>query len=515
MPAAPPRPAAPPPPPPSVPPAGRLPGEPSPAGLFAREVGRGSWRWPLVVGLLPALCVLALAEIIAAGAGAALPDGSLGAANRLRVALAVLVSGLGGSLHGSQPQEIPDFGGEFSGGDTSGGDFSDGGGFSYEGIDGGDGLDGAPDGTGYGHAYTSGHGTLHSTLSVMPWTVTLLWVVVLVLGLRVMRRHLAGTPAAPAAVRVSLVGAAAALALGFGAATRIGSVHLTAEPLLAGLFTFLLTLATALLVLCRPALTAWLDARPAAAALHRAAGTTAIALLVTLTAAGLVVFAIALAHYDDLTGWGITAAALLLFNLGVSGLGLGWGAHVELHTGAGLQGGGGLSFGLGGLDHAWGGGSVAAVVAGAACCALAIGVLAARRSRDRLEQLGVAVLFTASFVVLAATGGVGSNGGGGGLSLVGPGQGSLGTSVPEALGYGLLWSFGGVVAGGYLWRLFGGRPPAPAAPRPAVPAPRPYGAPPASPYAPAREPGLPPRQTVFDLGVVQPERLAEPPDGKD
>ncbi|SEG65264.1 hypothetical protein SAMN05216223_107325 [Actinacidiphila yanglinensis] len=475
-----------------------------------------------------------------------------------------------GGSDGSDGGDFSDGGSDGSdGGDFSdgGSDGSDGGDLSDGGTDGSDGIDFSDGGSDIGYT-ASGSGahslTYHWTLSVLPWTVTLVWVLALVLGLRVMRRRQqsavaaaaaagatddgtafgagalgAGAKAesAAAAVRVALLAAAAALALGFAAEPKIGPAHFTTAPFLAALWTFVLSLVTALLVLCRPSLLEWLAARPGAAAAYRVLATTATALLATLLIAGATVFVIALAHYDDLTGWGVAAAGLLLLNLGVSGLGLGWGApfRVGVSASGSEDSSHHVSFGLGDLNHVWGGWSVTGVVAGALCCALLIGVLAVRRCRTRPEQFAVAGLFTVLLVILAAVSG-GHTGGDerlpGVLSHL-----SVGTEVPELLGLSLLWTFGGVLVAPYVWRLFGGQvpPPAGVAPYATGPgAPSPYGTgtrggatyggtygaavppqpgPPAGAYGPAQPPGppAPAEPTVHDLGVVEPDRLRKQP----
>jgi hypothetical protein len=602
---------------------------PSPAAAFLRRVFTGRWEMPLLVALGPALTVLGAALAIAGAAGAALPAGSIGMATRTRSALAVLVQGLGGNFRGTaklsdddngfDDSDDSDGGGnDFSGGDggdgfsdgggDGGDDFSDGGGdggddFSDGGGDGGDDFsdgggdggddysDGGTDGSDIGYA-TSGSGhsaSYHWTVSVLPWTVTVVWVVVLVLGLRMMRSRLqaandvaerdtpdapgapgtvrpfgtAGTVGAEAAVRVALLAAAAALGLGFAGEPHIQYEHFTTAPFLAALWTFVLSLVTALLVLCRPVITGWLAARPGAATAYRVAATTLYALLTTVLIAGAVVFVIALAHYHDLTGWGVAGAALMLLNLGVSGLGLAWGTPLRISAGSESRGGGHVLFGLGELDHVWGGWSVTGVVAGGLLCAVLIGVFAVRRSRSRPEQFAVAGLFTLFFVILVAVSGVHS-GGDTVLSAV-VNHTTLRTDVPEALGFGLLWTFGGVLVAPYVLRLFGGAPPQvrtavhgtpgypppyggagygqvpppysgqpyggqpggtygaqvppqagpPAQPAPAPgeyrPAPTEY-APPAGEYGPPQTPA-PPEPGVHDLGVVEPDRLRKrPPD---
>lgn len=509
-------PQGPPPPPPSGPPnvppyaPGAVPLGRSPAVLFLRRVVTGRWEWPALIAAVPALCVLAVALVMGACSGAALSGGTVGMGTRTRVALALLVQGLGGSLHFTEP--YTDFSADGS---------------AFAGL----GDSGEP---------IAPH-TIHSTTSVLPWTVTVLWVVALVIGLRALRRRQAagdgpsGTSAgAEAAVRVALLAAVAALVLALVGQPGLGRVHVGTAPFLAALWTFLLTLATSLLVLCRPALDARLAPRPGLVAAFRALGTALAALLVTLTFAGVVVFVIAAAHYDTISGWGLTAAGLLLLNLGVSGLGLAWGAPFRLEESTYGRGADHASFGLSDLSHVWNGWEVAAVVAGGLACALAIGLLAAWRSRDRVEMFMAAGMFAALFAVLAAVSGVstGGNPGSGLVTLGGGDHTSLSTSVSQALAFALLWSVGGVAVGPYLWRALGGArvpavvpgtygtygpsglyerpavPPAPASPPGSPPA---YGGPGAGPGPGAvpPQPAAPPEPTVHDLGIVQPDRLSK------
>jgi len=508
----------PPPPPPGQPvPPGQPYGQPPPpagpssAALFARRVAAGRWDGAVAVALAPATAVLTLALLIAGWAGANLPDGAVGMGTRIRAALAVLVQGLGGTLHFSSHYDMPD---------TD--DFFD------------DSDDPSPFSGG-------GSVTTHSHSSVLPWMVTLLWVLVLVLALRALRRRQPANGAtgreiavrdAATAVRVALPAAVFGLVLGLLGQPTIGDTHVTVSPFLVALWVFLLTLVTALLVLCRPAVDGWLAARPGAATAFRALGTALTALLATLLFAGTVVWLIVAAHYDDVTGWGLAAATLLLLNLGVSGLGLSWGAHFGVNE----RSSGGSSaydegrsyhhgFGLSDLSHVWNGLEVTGVVAGGVACALIIGLLAAKRSRTRLEMYLVAGIYTVLFLLMAALSGASSSGRSGGFALVaGGGHESIGTNASEALAFGLLWSFGGVVAGSYLWRALGRTlPPATPPPVAAYPGgvPGPFAPPPApghgAPQAtrpdvpPQAAPPPPPQPTVHDLGIVQPDRLRKEP----
>ena len=185
------------------------------------------------------------------------------------------------------------------------------------------------------------------------------------------------------------------------------------------------------------------------------------------------------------------------------------------------------------------------VVAGGVGCALLIGVLAAWRSRDRVERFAVAAAYTGLFTLLAALSGV-SDDGESLLLATGSRHTSMATSVPEAMAFALLWSFGGVACGPYVWRALGGRTgtgarggagrpsgsatertgaatwgPATGAAPAAVPGTPPVpGAPPGTPgtpnaVPPTGPPAVPPPgpvpPTVHDLGIVQPDRLKKDP----
>ncbi|WP_051951287.1 hypothetical protein [Actinacidiphila yeochonensis] len=472
---------------------------------------------PAAVGLAPVAALLALAALVTAVTAGTLPSGAPGAGTRFRVTLAVLVQGLGAVLHCHYT-------------------FAD-----FEGV----GVSTATVGTsgasgGYGDGdyglgtALAGRSTAHTDLSVTPWSVTLLWVAVLAVGLWALRRRPAPATApglppvgADTAVRVALVGAAGAALLAAVGQPTLGELRVSTEPALAALWTFLLTLGVALLVLCRPAQDAWLAARPGWAVARRALATAAGALLATLLVAGLIVFAVAGDHYDAIGGWGVTFAGLLVLNLGVSGLGLSWGAPFKA-TVSGQE----FHFGLGRLDQVWGDGGVAGTVLAGLGCALLVGVLAARRSRSRGERFLVAGFFTLAFTGLTTLSGLSGHGPSTGVSLIA--DTSLATDTAEAFCFALLWTVGGVLVGPYVLRALGGRPPAPEpgspVPHPGHPAPaaypgqvppRPsdrqppygrisYGQQPYAPPAPHEQP-QPQPPGGYDLGLVQPERLTERP----
>jgi hypothetical protein len=508
----------------------QAPAGPSPAGQFLRRTFSGRWDVPAVAALVPALCFVVLAVVIGVWTGAAVDDPGVGFVTRTRIALGVLLTGVGATVRLSTRVN------GYGDGDVSFGDSGDS----------GDGFgDSGDSGYGDGYVFTSAH----STISVIALLMTLLWVGALVLALRRSRARLApggGSAGAEAAVRVALAAAAAALVLGLVAQPAAGDVHMSTGPVLLTLWAFLISLATALLTLCSADVGRWLAARPGPAAVAGALRTALIALLITVALGGFVVFVVVGTHADQTTGWGVAFAALFLPNLGVSGLGLGWGAPFHLSaSGSSSDYGGHYSFGLGELGHIWQGWAAVGAVAGGVVCALVIGVLAVRRSADRREQFLVAGVFTGLFVLLTAVGGVSQDGSTSGFTglAAAAGHTSASTSVPEALMFALLWTCGGVFVAPYVWRALGGTVPAPRPRAVAGAAAAPYGPPPGQPqagaggpsqpqpYVPAQppsqpqpqppsqpeprpydQPTVPEQQTVHDLGVVQPPRLNKPPD---
>ncbi|WP_225848736.1 hypothetical protein [Streptomyces sp. HPF1205] len=518
---------------------------PSPVGAFARRVVGGRWDWPALAAGVPALAVGALAVLIGVVTGHTLPRSGVGWWARTRLALALLVQGLGGSLRISEPSPAV-YGGSYdslsgSGSDgTDGTDGTDGFGdsgtdFSHfggsggsDGYDGGsDGYDGGSDGydggtgsfggLGGGHS-SSGH-RVHETLSVMPLSVTLLWIGLMVVVLRAARKRQAGPEAA---VRVTVLATAAALVLAL-----IGQVHMRGSdvsggPFLVAVGAFLISLATSLAVLAGPGLAGRLAARPALAAGYRVLRAAVRALLAAVLLSGLVCLVVTACYYDDVTGWGLAAAALLLPNLGVSGLSLGWGGPLVLRTRVWGDRTVHRTLGLSDLGHVWGGWGLVLAVGTGLVCALLIG-RTALRSRNRLEQFAVAGVFTALFAGLAALAGVATSGivGQGGLMAGSAAHSSVSSDVPKALLFGLLWSVGGVLVTWYAAKAAGRPTPAPYVPAPRTRAPAPYGhaysyppgVPPVPPpgHAPGPVPPQPSEPPVMDLGIVQPDRLSEKP----
>jgi hypothetical protein len=505
-------------------PAPAAPAPPSPAALFGRRVFGGPWGPALTAALVPALALL-----VAAGALGAwsqhFAEGPVSWWTRTRLALAVVMQGLGGHLSAKEPGSSGCL-------DYGGSDYDDSG---YGGSDSGD-------YSGFGSSCSQAT----SGFSMLLLVFTLLYLLALILALRSMRRRQAG---AEAAVRVALLSAAAAMVLAFVGQVKLEGVRLHDGPFLVLLWTFLISLVTALAVLHGPALSARLGAA------FRVAGAAFLGLVVTVLFAGVIVFLIAVGYQDDLgmNGDGIVGLGLAVPNLGVPALALGFGAPFEAGTSGSRYGGDTAKLGLSQLNDVWGGAGTPLALTAAAVCALIVGFLAVRRTRSTAEQFAVAAAYTAMFTVLVSIADltVGNMGGMGfGSYLAGGGERHFGSSVPKALLFSLLWSAGGVMAASFLTRVFSGPPPVSGqgvsyAPYGASPyGQAPYGAPPANPYAagqPAQAPApyIPPQaqppaqpvpqpqpqpqsesepqpqphpqpsSEVPDLGVVQPDRLTK------
>ncbi|WUH91578.1 zinc ribbon domain-containing protein [Streptomyces sp. NBC_00433] len=501
-------PAYPPPPPPPPP----VPGAPSPAAQFARRVFAGRWDGAVLAAVVPALVLLVVSGGLGAWSQHALRGSSVGWFKRSRIALALVVQGLGGHL--STHQNAPEIFGnsdsdcsDYSSGSSE--DYGDGSGDFGDGSgDFGDGSGDFGDSDGYSDfGPMCGAGSASGSAAIVPLTFTMLWLLALVLVLRSMRGRHSGPEAA---VRVALLSAAAATVLAFVAQGSLEGVAIHTGPFRVMLWSFLLSLVTALVVLDGPALRARFGAA------WRVVGTAGIALLTTVLFASVVVLVVALGNMDNgVDGDTLVVLAAVLPNLGLSGLALGWGAPFKIHYGGGGSNGFGHPFGLSDLSHFWDGWATVLAVVGGALCALVIGLLATGRTRGRGEQFAVAGVFTGMFAALVVIGGAKSGdsnalaGVGGGLVSA---QTSLGSAVPEALFFALLWSLGGVLAATYVRRALGLAPPLPAGPA----APSPY-APPPFPYVPPQStqstqathaPQAPQTPEVHDLGIVQPPRLS-------
>ncbi|MGW5865829.1 hypothetical protein ACWFRJ_27010 [Streptomyces sp. NPDC055239] len=397
------------------------------------------------------------------GGGGGGGDVVVGFGDRMRIALATLLQAVGGGFEvsGSERQQASVFGGDSS--------------------DVGTAFDGS------------------AALHLIPLTVTALWIAALFIGVHVLRNRLlvragsqgGGTAGLEAAFRVTLLVTTGTLVLSLFAQPEIDGVELSSSPVLAALGAFVLGLAVSGGVLHRYDLAHWLAQRPGWQATFRATGTALRALAVVLALSSVVAF-ISLAQIDDLERVAdlddanvspLVIALLLLPNLGVTALGLGWGAPLEASVqGSSSSYGGGYeseSFGLselGDVTNAW---AIVGALTLGLVCALVIGILAARRSAHRGEQLLAAGVFFGLFLLLAGVGGVSVDATGsasaefGGGSSGGSGNGTFeaGVSVPEALLFGLLWVFVAALVAPFLLQMAGQRTGLVAGPVPSGPVP--------------------------------------------
>ncbi|MBT2506456.1 zinc ribbon domain-containing protein [Streptomyces sp. ISL-98] len=421
-------PLPPPPPPPPVYAPG--PARPSPVGQFFGRAFRGDWASAARAAAWPVGMLLVMAVALAVPSYGQ-EDGEVvvGWSDRLRIALALLLQA---------------FGGGFEVGAAASSQY-------------GGGSDGFGPGSSSDIAAAGG-----ATLSLVPLTITVLWVGAVLIGARMLRTRLTAqeqgrTAGLEAAVRITLLATAGVLVLGLFAQPSIaGVVEVSSSPLLATLGALVLSLAVTAGVLQRDDLTQWIAQRPAAGAAVRALGTAVRALGAVLALCTLVGF-IAYATAEDVDGQALLIALPILPNIGLMVLGLSWGVPVEYdvqgqvsYFGDGIQHG---NFGLSELGDVQGGWAVTGAVALGVVCALTLALWTARRSADRREQVLTAAFFLAMYLLFTGftgvsvdvSGEVADLGGAGGAAEVSP-------SVPDALLFGLLWTAGAVLAAPYLGR---------------------------------------------------------------
>ncbi|MBT2390832.1 zinc ribbon domain-containing protein [Streptomyces sp. ISL-1] len=456
------------PPPPAF--AAGQPGGPSPVGAFFGRVFRGDWPAAARAAAWPAVLLPALAVVLAIPSYGQDDEVVVGWSDRLRIALAMLLQGFGGGFEVKAAGGSSPFGsdsgfdsgsdsGSGSGSGSSGGIFGDGGGF--------------PDTSGGG---SSGYGDSGidvmgaASLSLVPLTVTLLWIGALYLGARTLRTRGAGLEAA---VRLSLLVTGVVLVLGLFAQPEIAGVAVSSSPLLAALGALAISLVVTCGVLQRDDLAAWLAERPAARAAVRALGTAVRALGAVLALCSLVGF-VAYANADDVDGTALLVALPILPNIGFAVLGLSWGVPVEYDVqgqfsmvGSSTEHG---SFGLPEINDVWGGGAVAGALGLGVVCALMLGVWAARRSADRREQLLAGGFSLGLVMLLLGVSGVSAEVAGGLANWGGQGTFEFAPSVPDALLFGLLWVGAATFLGPYVLRMAGQQAAVPPVP-PVVPLP--------------------------------------------
>ncbi|MEE1759193.1 zinc-ribbon domain-containing protein [Streptomyces sp. SP18BB07] len=460
-------------PPPPPPPYAPVPARPSPVGAFFGRAFRGDWGGSAAAALWPVGLLLAAALALAIpsyGQGTADEDDFVGFGDRLGLALAGLLQGLGGGFRIAE---------------SGGGDFS------------GD--------------YRSAEAAL--TLTFVPLTVTVLFIGALFLAVRQLRTRLvtraayagAGygggrTTGLEAAVRVTLLVTAAVLLLGLFAQPEVARVEASTSPWRAALGALLLTAVVSVGLLQRDDLAAWLAVRPGPRTLFRATGTAVRAMAIVLALCSLVTFVVLAANDEWQAEWEedlnpLLLVLLVLPNLAVHLLGLSWGASVQGEAGRTRYGDDtsydssgdyGLveaapygdyereSFGLSELGDAVNSWAVVGALTLGVVCALVLGVLAARRSSGRGEQLLAAGVFCGLFLLLAGVSGFGMETSGSATAELSTefavaGQVDVGLDIAEALLFGLLWIFVAAFLAPYLVQMTGARTAVIAPPVPPMP----------------------------------------------
>ncbi|MEV6788063.1 hypothetical protein AB0M96_38115, partial [Streptomyces sp. NPDC051098] len=421
-----------------------------PVGQFAGRVLRGDWAQPAKAALFPAGLLLVLGVALAFPSYGQDDEVVVGWVARLRIALAMLLQGVGGGFEIKAAEGGSPFGGDFGSDSGPGSDSGSGSGF------------GSDSGSGFGDGFGSSDAAMGSaSLSLVPLTVTLLFVAALYLGARMLRTRGAGPEAA---VRLSLVVTAAVLVLGLFAQPDIDGVEVSSSPLLAMFGALAISLVVSCAVLLRDHLAGRLGMRPGAASAVRALGTAVRALGAVIALCSVVGF-IVYAVQDDVDGTALLGALPFLPNIGFAVLGMSWGVPVEydIQGEAGAFGSSSASgaFGLSEIGDLWGNAAVAGALALGVVCALTLGILTALRSPDRREHLltggfllGLILLFLGlSGLAADVSGGVGDFGG--------QGRSEVAPSVPDAFLFGLLWVGGAVFLAPYAAKLTGRQPAAP------------------------------------------------------
>ncbi|MCH0541852.1 zinc ribbon domain-containing protein [Streptomyces sp. MUM 203J] len=417
-----------PPPPPGFAPAAA----PSPVGVFFGRAFRGDWASAAKAAAWPVGLLLALALALSIPSyGQDSDDVLVGWSDRLRIALAALLQAFGGGFGMRAAENTDPYG--------TGSPYGSG---SYGGFGGG-----------------SAYAQAGADLSLVPLTVTLLWIGALYLGARGLRRRGAGVDAA---VRVALPAGGAVLLFGLFAQPEIAGVAVETSPVVAALVALVLAVAVTVGVLQRDDLAQWLSARPAAYTAVRALG-TAVRALGVLVGVGALIGFIGYASVDEVDGSALLVALPVLPNLGVAALGLCWGVPLEYDVqgrigllGSGRETG---TLGLPELVDLWGGWAVTGMVALGVAGALTLGVWAARRHPGTGGRILAGALFLGLFLLLAGVSGISWRmaGGAGSGALYGVVRGffEVTPGAADALLFGLLWAGAGIAVGPYVLRLVG------------------------------------------------------------
>ncbi|UNO41271.1 DUF6350 family protein [Streptomyces sp. MST-110588] len=411
------------------------PARPSPLGAFLSRTVRGDWLAAARVAMWPVLLFVVLAAVL----GIVFNDGSDGSgdshsssrshgsddtapgwATRTRLALALLLQGVGGgfTLSGSGTRSVFGSAGERIAGEIS--------------------------------------------LSSVPLLATLLWVAALLIAARRARRVREAGPAAPggaggaeAALRIALLTAAGTFLLALIAQPTVEGMELSSAPWLTLLWSFLLAAVVAGTVLTRTQRAAWTATRTGWRAVTGALGTALLALSAVWVLSCVVVLVVALTTGEDLDGGKVAGLLVALPNLGVMAVALALGAPLEARwyvpelpfIPSGNQS---LGYGRIADSSGW---ALAGVIALAVVSALILGFLAARRGADRREHLLTAGFFAVALALLVLVSGftldAGVRPGAGGQGTGGGGFGSYGALGRSGGGSGLGGDFGGSFGGSY------------------------------------------------------------------
>ncbi|WP_180931477.1 hypothetical protein [Streptomyces sp. AJS327] len=356
------------------------PAPPSALGQFLVRTFTGDWGGSAKAAVPAVLILLAAAAGLAIPSDEAFDEADIGYGTRLRYALALLLQGVGGSVELTGRAEWAD---------------------AFFSI-------GAP---------SESDSTM--TLGLLPLSSTVLFVLTLWIGSRLIRRGLEtqrahNTAGVEHAVRVSLLSAAGVLLLSLLARPEVQDVELSNAPPMAMLGALLLAAVTTLVVLTRPQVEWWLSTRDALRLLVATVRTTLLALVIVLAIASVVTYVALLVYWrDDLDVWLVTLPLVILPNLGIHGLSIAWGAAVRGESDGSSTAAGtrtyseSASFGLSELGDAVGEHgdlAIAGAVAGGLLCALVLGVLAARRLPGRGLPLLAGGLFLGAVLLGGAVG---------------------------------------------------------------------------------------------------------------
>ncbi|MFD8939669.1 zinc ribbon domain-containing protein [Streptomyces sp. NPDC059578] len=440
------------------------PAPPSSTGSFLRRAFGGDWGGALQAAVWPLVLLVAVTFALAAptyGQDTSDPD-AVGFGDRFQVSLGMVLQSVGGDV---TFQESRPEGDEY--GDDYGDDYGDTYGSDSSALGRADGTDGEK-----------------VEISLVPFTVTALWLLALYGGLRGLRTRtrqrsalgfpVSGAAADPwatatpwargatsgleAAVRVSVLVTGGVLVLALFARPSIKNVEMSGA-LWAVPGALLLSAVLSAVVLGRDEHAGWLAARPGLLRLTQAFGTALRAMGFALGLCAVILLVVYLQHDEFEDGGSLggdyssyPVALFLLLNFAVSGLGFSWGAATGVEAGSG----GSRereTFGLSELGDAVGGWAVAGSLTAGAVCAVFLGVLAARRHPGTADRVLAGALFLGLFLVLVAIGSYGMEQQVPAGSYGSFGGTEIGTQVADALLFGLLWVAGGILVGALLVRM--------------------------------------------------------------